>query len=82
MSAPGNAAKLGTAHSNIQTAQSCLTLVGIEPTRYALVSTLVSQRISPWFIEYLYQEPLKLYSLNTSVIFDSVSLDRSVYVTS
>ena len=31
MSTPGNAAKLGTAHSNIQTAQSCLSLVEIEP---------------------------------------------------
>ena len=32
MSAPGNAAKLGTTHSNIQTAQSSLFLFGIEPT--------------------------------------------------
>ena len=29
MSTPGNTAKLGTAHSNIQTAQSCPSLVGI-----------------------------------------------------
>ena len=34
MSTPGNTAKLGTAHSNIQTAQSSLTLVGSEPTIY------------------------------------------------
>ena len=32
MSTPGNAAKLGTAHSNIQTAQSNMSLVGSEPT--------------------------------------------------
>ena len=48
MSAPGNAAKLGTAHSNIQTAQSCPSLVGIGP-KNALVSTLLSQRIIPPF---------------------------------
>ena len=29
MSTPGNTAKLGTAHSNIQTAQSCQSLVGM-----------------------------------------------------
>ena len=46
MSAPGKTAKLGTAHSNIQTAQSCTSLVGIDHT-YALVSTLLSQRINP-----------------------------------
>ena len=34
MSTPGNTAKLGTAHSNIQTAQSCPSLVGIEPTMH------------------------------------------------
>ena len=32
MSTPGNTAKLGTTHSNIQTAQSSLSLVGSEPT--------------------------------------------------
>ena len=32
MSAPGNATKLGTALSNIQTAQNFASLVGIEPT--------------------------------------------------
>ena len=32
MSTPGNTAKLGTAHSNIQTAQSSPSLVGSEPT--------------------------------------------------
>ena len=34
MSAPGNTAKLGNAHSNIQTAQSCPSLVGVEPTMH------------------------------------------------
>ena len=34
MSTPGNTSMLGTAHSNIQTAQSCPTLVGIEPSMY------------------------------------------------
>ena len=34
MSAPGKAAKLGTALSNIQTAQIWSFLVGIEPTMY------------------------------------------------
>ena len=32
MSTPGNTAKLGTAHSNIQTAQNNPSLVGSEPT--------------------------------------------------
>ena len=32
MSTPGNTAKLGAAHSNTQTAQSCPSLVGIETT--------------------------------------------------
>ena len=32
MSTPGNTAKLGTAHSNIQTARSSPTLVGSKPT--------------------------------------------------
>ena len=32
MSTPGNTAKLGTAHSNIQTAQSNPSLVGSEPS--------------------------------------------------
>ena len=31
MSAPGNAAKLGTTRSDTHTAQSCPSLVGIEP---------------------------------------------------
>ena len=34
MIAPGNAAKLGTAHSKIQTAQSRPSLVGIEATMH------------------------------------------------
>ena len=34
MSTPGNTAKLGTSHSNIQTAQSNLTLVGSKPTMH------------------------------------------------
>ena len=34
MSTPGNTAKLGTAHSNIQTAQRGPSLVGIEPTMH------------------------------------------------
>ena len=34
MSTPGNTAKLGTAHSNIQTAQRGPSLVGSEPTKY------------------------------------------------
>ena len=34
MSTPGNTAKLGTAHSNIQTAQRGLSLVGSEPTMH------------------------------------------------
>ena len=45
MSAPGNAAKLGTAHSNIQTATK-LSVPGWERTYNALVSILLSQRIS------------------------------------
>ena len=38
MSTPGNTAKLGIAHSNIQTAQSVPSLVGIEPSYNALFS--------------------------------------------
>ena len=34
MSTPGNRAKLGTSHSNIQTAQSSPSLVGNEPTMH------------------------------------------------
>ena len=34
MSTPGNTAKLGTAHSNIQTAQRGPSLVGSEPTMH------------------------------------------------
>ena len=34
MSNPGNTAKLGTAHSNIQTAQRGPSLVGSEPTMH------------------------------------------------
>ena len=34
MSASGNAAELGTVHSNIQTTESCLSLVGIESTMH------------------------------------------------
>ena len=34
MSTPGNIAKLGTAHNNIQTAQNSPTLVGSEPTMH------------------------------------------------
>ena len=34
MSTPANIAKLGTAHSNIQTAQSSPSLVGSEPTMH------------------------------------------------
>ena len=34
MSAPGSTANLGAAHSNIQTAQSCSSMVGIEPTMH------------------------------------------------
>ena len=41
MSTPGNTAKLGTAHSNIQTAQRGPSLVGSEP------STPLSQNIIP-----------------------------------
>ena len=39
MSAPGNTTKLGTAHSNIQTAQSRPTLVGSEPTMLGYLRT-------------------------------------------
>ena len=46
MSTPGNTAKLGTAHSNIQTAQSNPSLVGNEPTMH-LVSILPSQHSIP-----------------------------------
>ena len=46
MSTPGNTVKLGTAHNNIQTAQSSPTLVGIEHTKNVLISTPLSQRIS------------------------------------
>ena len=34
MSAPGNAAKQATAHSNMKTAKSCPSLVRIEPTMH------------------------------------------------
>ena len=34
MSIPGNTAKLGAIHSNIQTEQSSLSLVGSEPTMH------------------------------------------------
>ena len=34
MSTPGNTAKLGAAHSNIQTAQRGTSLVGSEPTMH------------------------------------------------
>ena len=34
MSTPGNTDKVGTALSNMQTAQSCPSLVGIEPTMH------------------------------------------------
>ena len=40
MSAPGNTAKLGTAHSNIQTAQRGPSLVGSEPTMHYTESAL------------------------------------------
>ena len=46
MSTPGNTTKPGTAHSNIQTAQSSPSLVGSEPTMHYLDSTQLSQRIS------------------------------------
>ena len=36
MSTPGNTARLGTVHSNIQTAQSCPYLDGIEPTMHII----------------------------------------------
>ena len=42
MSTPGNTAKLGAAHSNIQTAQKGY-VPGWERTYNALVSTLLSQ---------------------------------------
>ena len=51
MSAPGNTAKLGTAHSNIQTAQSSPSLVGSEPTMHSLVSILLSKRINPVLVK-------------------------------
>ena len=49
MSTPGNTAKLGTAQSNIQTAQSRSSLVVIEPTILLTtrVSMLQSQRTGP-----------------------------------
>ena len=43
MSTPGNTAKIGTAHSNIQTAQSSQPVSGWERTYNALVSILPSQ---------------------------------------
>ena len=47
MSTPGNTAKLGTAHSNIQTAQSNPSVVGSEPTIInALVNTPLSELIN------------------------------------
>ena len=48
MSTPGSIEKSGTTHSNIQTAQSCPSLVGNwDGTHNALVSTLLSERIIP-----------------------------------
>ena len=46
MTTPGNTAKLGATHSNIQTAQRGPSLYGWERTYYAFVSTPLSQRIS------------------------------------
>ena len=46
MSTPGNTAKLGTAHSNIQTAQSSLSLVGSEPTMLQGISQHTTYRVS------------------------------------
>ena len=46
-STPGNTSKLGTAHSNIQTAQSCPSLVGSEPTMQYIFRILLSQHINP-----------------------------------
>ena len=46
MSTPGNTAKLGTAHSNIQTAQRGPSLVGSEPTMH-WSSYLPSQHSNP-----------------------------------
>ena len=60
MSAPLNLAKVGTVHCNIQTAQSCPSLVGIEPTM-RLVSTLLSQRINPPY------QPAHLYGLRLNL---------------
>ena len=60
MSAPGYAAKSGTAHSNIQTAQSNPSLVGIEPTMhysaYYRVSAL-AHHASQAYIYYTYISP-------------------------
>ena len=46
MSTPGNTAKLGATHSNIQTAQKGLSPVESEPIANALVSTPVSHHSS------------------------------------
>ena len=72
MSATGNVVKLGTAHSNIQTAQSCPSLVGNE-TYTALARILLSQRVIPTCQLYKKQglmilDPIHLrFSQNSSV---------------
>ena len=47
MSTPDNTAQVGTAHSNILTAQSCTYVPGWDRTYNALVRILLSQRTSP-----------------------------------
>ena len=54
MRTPGNTAKLGTAHSSIQTAQSCPSLVG-SGTASHLVSILLSQRTIPLCQQFIYK---------------------------
>ena len=50
MSTPGNAAKQGTTLSNIQTAQSSQSLVGIETTMHQSAYYLVSALAHPTLI--------------------------------
>ena len=47
MSTPGNTAKLGAIHSNIQTAQRGPSLVGSEPTKLSTLSTQHSTHYMP-----------------------------------
>ena len=82
MSTPGNTAKLGTAHSNIQTAQRGPSLVGSEPTMHSSAHYWVSalSTVPAWhkIISILYYNIYNIILYYTLILYNTLGLNHTI----